>query len=703
MNPKKKLPGVYDFFDEGGLLSAAFDGFEFRQGQLDMSLLVQKAYETNSIAVIEAGTGIGKSFAYLVPAMINARKKEDGEKTVVATATKNLQLQLSKKDIPQLFSASDEDCRTALLFGRSNYICLRRLEEISRDMGLFAGDTDTPVGAFLAFVKESETGLFSDYPNRLPDDIRANACSDGDLCYGHRCPFVRDCFYYKAKREASKADIIITNHHLLFTDAAYRDEGELEYDVDGILPPFSRLVIDEAHNIEQNATDLFSGVYSGYEVTKQIANLLRPKLGSTESRLDTLSKYCLDEALVQSIRDQANFLNTHMATLDLFLAGVLSQRNATSLLLENPQSEGLVQFYPLADNVAKEAGELVKKLRLFSKSLKYSDDQQMMVDEYDTFVSRIESSFDVLSEFADKDHWTGDVHFIRETRIRRERVFEICISPLSVAQKLRDGIFSKLKTVICTSATLNLNDDFGYWSSRVGVDVQDPRTLRLQIPSPFDYEHNLLLLTPFDAPEFKEATSEVFQEYASSTIFSAVSSSNGGALILFTSYRMMNSVFLELKEPLEKQGFKCLVQGSYDRFHLLKDFKEDPDSVLFATSSFWEGVDAPGNTLRMVIIVKLPFQAPTEPILKARTRKIESDGGSGFFNLALPEATMKLKQGYGRLIRNKSDKGIVLILDSRVITKNYGQFMIHALPHSYQPETSTEGLSDKIENFLYQN
>lgn len=698
-----EYPDVYRYLDQDGLLSEAFEGYEFRQGQLDMALLVQKAYEEDSIAVIEAGTGIGKSFAYLVPALINARKGEELEKTVIATATKNLQMQLSKKDIPQLFKAGGQSCAVSLLFGRSNYVCLRRLEEAMKDIPLFADDEDVTLSRFRKFVSETDSGLFQDYPYPLNQDVYNATFSDADLCQGHRCPFIRECFYQKAKHEALKADILITNHHLLFTDAARRDADGADFSEDGVLPPYSRLVIDEAHNIEQNATELFSGVYSSFNVSRQLGFMLRARFNSKQSLLETLTPFCSRDGLADSIREKANALNLEMGTLDMYLSALIADKapGSRSILIQKPDTPVLAEFRKLAGNICSVASQLVLLLQSFSKALKMPDGEDMAVQEFDTLTNRVHSCFDTLSEFIDLDHWTDDVHFIRETQVKRERVFEVCISPISIADRLRDGLFAKLKTVICTSATLNLNDNFAYWGSRVGLPVPDRGYLTMTAPSPFDFRHNLLLLTPSDAPEFTEKVSQKYLDYNVDAIRSAVLSSNGGALILFTNRSMMEYVHSMLKDELQKQGIRAMVQGELDRFHLLSAFKQDPDSVLFATSSFWEGIDAPGNTLRLVIIVKIPFPSPAEPINKARSRKIENEGGSGFFNLLLPEATMKLKQGFGRLIRSATDKGIVLILDSRIVTKGYGASMIRALPESYHPDTDTSGICDKIESFLY--
>lgn len=698
-----KLPDVYGYLDENGLLAGSFEGFEYRDGQLEMALLVQQAYQDKAVAVIEAGTGIGKSFAYLVPAIMNARRHDDEERTVIATATKNLQMQLSHKDVPQLLALSNEDCKVAPLFGRANYVCLRRLEDLRRGNPLLVGDDENDISRFCNFVSGTESGLFQDYPGRLSEEIFNSTCSDSDFCQGKRCPFIRECFYLKAKREASQADIVITNHHLLFTDAASRAESGADFDSDGILPPYSRLIIDEAHNIEQNATDLFTAVYSGYNVSKQLGFLLRPRFGGQESIVDRLSRFCLAEGKAEAIRNQANMLNAEMATLDLFLTGLIGEKaSSRSILIRNPDSEGLAPFYPIAGRLVEAARNLTALLRDFSKSLRFPEEEQIIVQEFDALTSRVESSFEALRDFAARETWSDDAHFIRESRVRNQRVLEICISPISIASLLRESLFSKLKTVVCTSATLDLNDGFGYWSARVGLPVEGKGFLKLAVPSPFDFRHNLLLLTPVDAPEYVEGDSGDFSEYAVRTIYDAISSAGGGALVLFTNKKFMEWTHAQLDERLSGIGIKAWVQGNgAGRYMLLNKFKNDPDSVLFATSSFWEGIDAPGDTLRLVIIVKLPFPSPGEPIISARSRKIENEGGSGFFNLLLPEAIMKLKQGYGRLIRTRNDKGIVLILDSRIVRKGYGAAMLRALPESFHPETYTEGICSKIENFLF--
>lgn len=693
---------VYNVLDADGILNTNFEGYEYREGQLNMALLVERAYKEEKIAVIEAGTGIGKSFAYLVPAFLNALNPGlEQNRTVVATATKNLQMQLYHKDVPTLLKLMNLNIPVALLFGKSNYICKRRLDLLRNEIPLMFEDDTSVYYQFLCFVNEDENGLFFDFKGNLTSDIYQNTCCDADLCQGRKCPFANDCFYNKAKKDARKAKVIITNHHLLFTDAQARFNDGIEYDSDSVLPAFSNLIIDEAHNIESNATDLFSDVYSAYELNKHLYRVVQPRFGNN-SLLENLEPYCKQKDLITKILEQAKALMSDAGTLNLHLSNLMGQKSIFSILVEEPKVAYLNDFYMYANLVLDSSKELMKLFRQFGADLRFPEDEEnMVVEEYNVLTSRIGAALSCLQAFTDTDKWTDDVHFLKEEKRRSERIEQVCISPLSVAQRLQDTIFSKLKTVVCASATLNLGDDFKYWGSHIGLPVPNKQMLKLCIPSPFDYEHNLLLLAPHDSPQFKESESEKYTNFVTNVSKEAILSSGGGALILFTSNKMMKDCFNVLEKPLKENGINPLVQGSLDRFKLLNQFKHDKDSVLFATNSFWEGVDVPGDSLRLVIITKLPFQAPTEPILKARSRKIEEEGKSSFFELSLPEAIMRLKQGFGRLIRNNTDKGIVLVLDSRLVKKGYGQVMLRALPRSYMPETSLETFSRKIEDFLY--
>ncbi len=693
---------IYAVFDSGGALSSRFPAFEYRQGQLDMALAVADVFSKGGVAVIEAGTGIGKSFAYLVPAVLHAFE-DDHDRTIVATSTINLQRQLYDKDLVQLFGVMESSCPTALLMGRNNYLCLRRLEEQIALAPLLANDGQSPLGALLLWSEQTETGLKSDLTFACPFELWQEVCSDADLCYGYGCRSARDCFFMKSRKKAAEAKIVVVNHHLLFTDARSRAIDKIDYDQEAVLPAFSRLIIDEAHNIERNATDFLTETYSSTDMMRPIGRISRQRRQDGKGALEGLAPYCPNQSLCPAILGKIANLVESIGLLDTWLLAFMQMRKSPALLVQSHMHPSLSDFARLSASVVEHASDVHASVTMFLESSSIPEEMRFLADELTMHMLRIEASASALALFIDFPNWTDDVYWFESVeRGKGQRNVEIHISPLSVASRLRETLFSKLETVVCTSATLDLGDDFAFWSSRVGLPLGDGRPYLTAVhPSPFDFKNRLLLLTPSDAPVFSEQNPWPFMDYCVTVVRDAILSSQGGALVLFTSYGMLMKVSEAVTQELGRHGIRVLRQGESDRTRLLKTFLEDKDSVLFATDSFWEGVDAPGDTLRLVIIAKLPFKVPSDPVFKARQDSLDSTGKSGFFQLALPEATMKLKQGFGRLLRNTLDSGVVLILDSRVVQKSYGAWMLKALPDSFHPETDTAGICDKIENFLY--
>ena len=692
---------IYQIFDADGILSQRFPSYEYRDGQMEMALIVYRSYFEDAIAVVEAGTGIGKSFAYLVPALLWAIAHPK-ERTVIATSTINLQRQLYDKDLVQLFSLLEKRCSAALVMGRSNYLCLHRLEERADESPLLIHDPLSDIGSLVAWSNETITGLRTEFPGHLPGNIWADVCSDADLCLGYRCSYAKDCFFMKSRRQAAEASIVIGNHHLLFTDARSRMIDELDYDVEAVLPAFHRLVIDEAHNIEKNATDFFTLTYSAHDILRSIGRLSRQRKGG-KGLIEELAPYMPSHSLADDIIGDISLLSEAIGYLETYLLGFMQQVRSLNLHITSEMHSNLGDFVSLAEAVSRQARHLSELIRIVVESQTIPDELEYRARELSVHTKRILAGTESLSRFVDFRNWTDDVYWLELVDYgKSSRGVEVHISPLSVARPLQDSVFSKLQTVVCTSATLDLNDNFAYWGSRVGLPVQDGRPYFTAVHhSPFDFKSKLLLLTPKDAPVFSERQPEAFYSYCTHTIRDALYASGGGALVLFTSYGMLHKIAEALAADMAKAGITLMRQGEEDRSRLLKRFVTDTNSVLFATDSFWEGVDAPGDTLRLVIIVKLPFRVPTDPVFKARQEYLDREGKSGFFHLALPEATMKLKQGYGRLLRNTLDSGIVLILDSRVVQKQYGEWMLRALPDSFHPETMSEGVPAKIESFLY--
>ncbi|HKL58013.1 MAG TPA: ATP-dependent DNA helicase [Sphaerochaeta sp.] len=691
---------IYQIFDKGGSLEKRFSTYEYREGQLLMADMVREAYDTNAIAAIEAGTGIGKSFAYLVPALYHAMQETD-ERTVIATSTINLQKQLYEKDIPMLFKILNLSCKTALAVGRGNYLCLDRFIAVRNDASLLAQDPQSELYQLNEWAMTTDTGLRSDYPGRL-GEIWGEVLCDGDLCNTHKCEYFKECFFFKAKQKIKEARIIVSNHHLLFTDARSRHESDIGFDEEAVLPAYNRLIIDEAHNIESNASSFFTSEYTSKEMLRQISWIQRSGRFASKSLLDHLGEFSPEPELFDRIRDDIHLLSGEVGTLDQYLLAVFQKNNFQPVLIKVEQQHRLAEFVAQATKVAQASGRLAAKIGYFIERQKAPEEYASKVNELMVRGTRIAQMSEVLSQFCNFPLWGDEVHWFNAESYRNIRSVEVCITPLSIAPILVDALFKKLATVVCTSATLDLNDDFGFWGSRVGLPYDEERPYRKSaFSSPFDYQNRLMLLTPSDAPQLTKDNEEAYVSYMCETVFSAVLSAGGGALVLFTSYAMLQKVSERLRPRFEQEGLDLLCQRDMDRYSLLNRFIADRDSTLFATSSFWEGVDAPGDTLRMVIIVKLPFSVPTDPVFKARCDDLDNNGSSGFYHLALKEATMKLKQGFGRLMRNTGDRGVVLILDSRVVTKNYGVFMMRSLPESFHPETESSTLCDKIENFLY--
>lgn len=692
---------IYEIFDKGGLLEKNFSGYEYREGQLLMADMVRESYDTNALAAIEAGTGIGKSFAYLAVALYHAMTNPD-ERTVIATSTINLQKQLYEKDLPMLFRYLGLSCKTALSVGRGNYVCIQRFVQAKTEASLLSQDPLSELYLVGQWIKSTETGLFADFPSRLGFELRYEICCDGDLCPNHSCDYFKECFFFKAKAKAKEARIVVSNHHLLFTDAQSRHISDVLYDEEMILPPFNRLIIDEAHNIESNATEYFTDEYNSKEMLRQIHRIQRGGRYGGKSLLEQLGEYSTEADIIDRIQDDIHLLMQEVGTLDQYLLAVFQKNDFQPVLIKAEQQHRLFDFVKAATSVSEASGRLAAKINVFLEHNKAPEELDAKIAELRVRGSRIATMSEVLSRFCNFELWQDEVHWFNAESNNREKSVQVRITPLSIAPLLVEALFTKLDTVVCTSATLDLGDQFTFWGSRLGLPYDEKRPFYKGIfLSPFDYKSHLMLLTPSDAPLPAKEMEEPYVKYLASNIWNAVHSAAGGALVLFTSYAMLKQIKLLLSAQFEQAGLTLLSQGELDRYTLLNRFIAEKDSTLFATSSFWEGVDAPGDTLRLVIIVKLPFTVPSDPVFKARCEALDKAGGSGFYQLALQSATMKLKQGFGRLLRSTADRGVVLILDSRVITKNYGVYMLRSLPESFHPETMTEGLCDKIENFLY--
>lgn len=656
----------------GGAMTSILPGFVERPSQVAMLREVARGFNESSVVVAEAGTGVGKSLAYLIPAVAWVARNRG--RVVIATATINLQQQLLEKDLVLVQRALGTSVKTALVKGRGNYLCQRRLTERSAEADLFTEDGF--VRAIIEWVETTPTGSRSDVPFFIEDEHWNQINSEPDTCSASRCPDRERCFVLQARRRAAGAGILVANHHLVFSDLAIRNAGA-GWDATAILPPFSRIVLDEAHNLERAATSFFSEQVSLFSVLRLAGRLLRvrgahrfglveqlPGLGVPDERIRRI------ESTLGDLRDLARRLN---AELVVFMGSESTWRSTGS-----ETGRFVAQAGYTLHEVQQAALELAQQLARVLHDIPEDPDGETALVELAALIRRLEAIAAVLGQFSELERDDDNVLWLNRHRDGRgEPYVALVITPLDIRMLMEESLFQPHETVVLTSATLTVNGSFQFWGGRLGVPLGDDRTLTGVFPSPFDYADRVLLGVPDDAPG---PENQRYEQYLTMLVPRLVNAVGGGALVLFTSYRRLEHVFSAVAEDLEKRGFSCYRQGTEDRARLLEQFRTDVASVLFATDSFWEGVDAPGDTLRLVILCRLPFRVPTDPVQLARAEAIVAAGGNAFTELSLPQAVMRLKQGFGRLMRRSDDYGAVVVADPRMVRKPYGRVFFDSLP-----------------------
>jgi ATP-dependent DNA helicase DinG len=589
--------------------------------------------------------------------------------------------------------------------GRGNYLCLRRLDEFIREPLLDSGYDD--VRLISEWAQTTKTGARAELTFMPQEAVWSSVCSESDLCLGSHCPWRERCccFILALRREANNASIIVVNHHLLFADLTARYQGA-GYENAVVLPPFSRLVIDEAHTIENAATSFFSSEFSRTGIFRQLSRLYHKRranrrgllvrlcalLPSSEDPLDSMA-----EAL-QRIRLRAEELDG----CALQLCGQDRGSSAAGIFrLSSLSDESFLNktLFPLFKALRR---EILAFTNITRENLENLDDEKTsdpVVWEIKTIIRRLEGAAEICDVFCKYKKHENEVMWIERRSLSKDPWAVFTRTPLDLAPMLKDSVFYPNKTVVCVSATLAINDDFSYWAGRCGIGcIENRPVLSGCFPSPFPYSSAVLLASPSDAPLPDE---DGYQEFVNRAAGRLAAIAGGSALVLFTSYQSLASAHNAVKDELAGLGIRALKQGDDDRTRLLQDFLSDTNSCLFATDSFWEGVDAPGDTLRLVIICRLPFRTPGDPVLEARREKIQESGGNPFLELSLPQAVMKFKQGFGRLMRRSADHGVVVVLDGRLVKKNYGQLFLHSLPETRTNFCELDSILRDMENFLY--
>jgi ATP-dependent DNA helicase DinG len=619
-------------FSQSGALARAVDGYEPREGQRAMAEAVASVLESGGTLLVEAGTGTGKTLAYLIPAILNRKR------VLVSTGTKNLQEQIFFKDLPALQQALGIPFTATLMKGRSNYLCLHRFEQYR-----MSAHDPFLLPVIDAWSKETQTGDRAELRD-LPEDLPAwrDIAADAETCLGTECPHYDDCFVTRMRQRAAESDVVIVNHHLLCADASVRQSAYGE-----VIPACPTLVVDEAHQLEEVATQFFGVATSNYRVDDLVRDAEHLP-GNTD----------LDAALTRVVESSRAFFaglalsrraptDTRARYTAEAIAEHFEDGMTLSGALEGLQETVRVAFRLKADG-AKDPGEIVEPNQAA-----------------EAIVRRAGELHDDLRFLMRAD----DADFVYYLEIRGKGVF-LRASPIDVSRIIQDALFANLASTVLTSATLAVDGSFAYVRGRLGIAHAE----ELRVPSEFDYRTQTILYLPKRMPPPRAAN---FAEAVAREVLEILKRTEGRAFVLFTSYSVLRTVqrFVEMALP-----YPVLVQGSAPRSTLIEDFRRTPHAVLLATSSFWQGVDVVGEALSCVIIDKLPFASPSDPVTAARIEAINARGGEAFAEYQVPLAILALQQGLGRLIRHRSDRGVLAVLDPRLRTMGYGRRFLDSLP-----------------------
>jgi ATP-dependent DNA helicase DinG len=629
MDKRKKIEAI---LGPGGILAKCVPGYEHRKQQVRMAIEVLEALESGDRLVIEAPTGTGKTLAYLIAAALSRQR------VAISTGTKNLQEQLFYKDIPFVREKIFPDLKAALLKGRGNFLCHARLLKFLRQPhleGIGESGSLKEIVDWYRATRETGQGDRAELAN-LPDDdpIWPEICSSSETCLGKKCPDKDECFITRMRARAAESDLMIVNHHLLASDLAVRETGFGE-----VIPRYEALIVDEAHGLEEALTQHFGFHLSLFKITRFVRDA-RSELGEARVGEEKFHKHLSD------IED-----------LGRRLFGIFAEISGFGVLLESVDpaaAEVRNLLYTSLDSLSS----------MLSNIPGVSEELRTVARRADEIKGEVQT---ILA-----DEQNGDYACWAE---RRDRNLILHASPVEVGGLLKPRLYEKVPSIVFTSATLSSGGNFDYFRSRLGLD-EDPEPAQTILDSPFDYERQTILYIPKGVPE---PNSPRFTEAMASVVEEVLVRTRGRAFVLFTSYRNMEAVYrmLEGKVP-----FPLLIQGSKPKSRLLTEFRETPGSVLFATSSFWEGVDVQGEALSCVIVDRLPFASPNDPVIAARLEKLRREGKAPFYSFQVPMAVIALKQGLGRLIRTRSDRGVLCIVDLRILTKPYGKIFRESLHRS---------------------
>ena len=705
---------VTSVFDQNGSLSNSLDSYEYRQEQIDMVSEICRAYENQEFLMVEAGTGTGKSYAYLTPAIYWSlcHPHQEG-RTVISTNTKNLQDQIFYKDLPFLHKNLPVNFQSVLLKGRSNYLCLNRWNK-------FLTHSDFATDPFLledilplvVWVHQTNTGDIEEtnwLNSKRSGKIWSQIQSDGYLCSNQACRFKDQCFVNRARRASREAEIVVINHSLLLSDLISDN---------AVLSDYSNLVIDEAHNLENIATQYLGKDWSFWSLN-QLTLSLDNSGGEIQNELDSFIAFLQKQKWIEKSEQKSillNFdqvkqkaVNLRTANNDFFkqvyleLSHSFVEKSGYSKKIRyqnwlqefSSLEEHTNELFAKLEILFNEISRLVDNLSGLQVS-KFSEDNREIFEANFAFVQGTGNSLSELRETMQQlfvENVSQFVFWIENVNRKDKQDIHFRSAPLEVGSLLKNMMYDNLSTVVFTSATLSINQEFNFFQNRLGLDLLPLERQNFKtVGSPFDFKEQVKILIPTFTPNPKESK---YLSITSEIIKNSILETERSTLALFTSYKMLDFVFENVNQSLKEKNLVAVAQGrSGSRNNLLRMLREKKAIALFGTHSFWEGIDLPGDALEILIITKLPFEVPSEPIVQARIEQIEQLGGNSFYEYSLPNAILKFRQGFGRLIRSQNDRGVVILLDSRLISARYGNLFLNSMP--------TEAtVVENMEEFIY--
>jgi ATP-dependent DNA helicase DinG len=708
--------GIAESLGAGGSVAEVFQQFEDRPSQRDMAAYVADSYNDGGVSLLEAGTGVGKSFAYLLPAI--EWSLANGERTIVSTNTINLQEQLVGKDLPLLakaFRDRERKPRYALLKGWANYLCLSRLGlAVGGQTSLLEPERQRELASLNEWASGTADGSLNDLVDQPSAEVWEEVRAEADLCTRLECPHFDRCFVFEARRRAAEADVVVVNHHLLAADLAVRRVQD-NWQEAAVLPPYKRLILDEGHHLEDVAARHLGAQVTSRGAHRVLSRLERngrgliPTLLTELRQHDDLLSTASAELLRSSVLPAVAEVKAAVERVFVLLAERIAGERGGVFRLDDSFATDTIWDRGLGvalDNVVSGLQRLGEGVETVTDRLELSEEpdrRSQLIGELRGVVRRLASAADGFGVTLRPQQGVDAVRWIerRGDRPVGGLPFPVGLQavPLDLAGVLRESLFDRVDTVVVTSATLTAGESFDFLKDRIGLTMPpDPVKYEEVLPSPFDFGNQCLLAIPTDTADPREDEPSHDRAVASA-VSEVAAASDGGIFVLFTSHAALRRVAVMLRSAVGNR-WPLLVQGEAPRDHLLRRFRELGNAVLLGTDSFWEGVDVPGRSLRGLILAKLPFKVPSEPVTAARLEALQERGIDGFNHYLLPLAALKLKQGFGRLIRTATDVGVVVLLDQRVVKRRYGEVLLSSLPPAERVIAPWVQVRDAAEEFF---